>query len=272
MKKVLVTLLTLVLTIGLIGVVPVSAKSKTIKMKKTAISLEVGKTSTLKLSGATKSKISWAVGDKTIATVSSKGKVKAKKVGNTTVYAFYKNEMYKCSVTVREKDGEGEGTYTGTTGRVHMEFPDGWQSVSGQAEIDSGILIIKYEDSASLATYYAYIVNQMFEDPKTMKYMQEVYSSDEDLDTISDMLAREFEANNYTLTDKLTTLSGKSKNGYKIYKGHIKDVNANYGTYYSTMYNGLYMTIALISKDGEPVSSSVEKQIETSLKEAYWSE
>lgn len=97
-KRVISLLLVLLLIIGL---VPTTA-SAAVKLNKTAISLSEGDTYTLKASG-TKSKITWTSSKKTVATVSSKGVVTAKKAGSATITATISNKKYTCKVTVIEK-------------------------------------------------------------------------------------------------------------------------------------------------------------------------
>jgi hypothetical protein len=75
-------------------------EAATIKLNKSKISLYTGNTYTLKISGTT-GKITWASNDKSIATVSTKGKVTGIKKGSTTVTATVGSKKYKCSVTVK---------------------------------------------------------------------------------------------------------------------------------------------------------------------------
>lgn len=70
------------------------------KLNKTSVSLNVGKTYTLKLKNATK--VTWKSNNKKIAKVSSKGKITAVKAGTTKVYAVYKGKKYYCKVTVKK--------------------------------------------------------------------------------------------------------------------------------------------------------------------------
>ena len=56
------------------------------KLNKTKVTLQVKKTATLKVSG-TKSKVKWSSSNKSIAIVSSSGKVTAKKPGEATISA-----------------------------------------------------------------------------------------------------------------------------------------------------------------------------------------
>lgn len=81
-------------------VMPVSASAA--KLNKKSISLNVGKTYTLKATG-TKGKITWTSNKKSVATVSSKGIVKAKKKGTAVITAKYgKSKKFTCKVTVKQ--------------------------------------------------------------------------------------------------------------------------------------------------------------------------
>ena len=98
----------------LVLIVPINANaSSKIKLNKTNLTLEVGKTATLKLTGSTAKK--WSSTDKKVASVSSKGKVKAKKEGTATIKAKATNgKTYKCKVTVKEKEVE----------KINNSYPD----------------------------------------------------------------------------------------------------------------------------------------------------
>lgn len=85
------------------AVVPVSAAAKP-SLNKTKLTMTVGDTATLKVKNAPKKeKITWTSKKKTVATVSSKGKVTAKKEGKTVVSATLKKagKTLKCNVTVK---------------------------------------------------------------------------------------------------------------------------------------------------------------------------
>ena len=71
----------------------ISAKSKT---------LAAGKSFTLKVKGA-KGKIKWSSTNKKVATVTSKGKVTAKKMGTATVRAKVGKRTYTCKVKVNPR-------------------------------------------------------------------------------------------------------------------------------------------------------------------------
>ena len=107
----------------------VEAASK-VKLNKKKVTLYVGKSTTLKVKG-TKKKVKWSSNKKSVATVSSKGKVKAKKKGTATITAKVGKKKYKCKVTVKKKsipiesielsDTSLQG-YVGATGRLSVEI------------------------------------------------------------------------------------------------------------------------------------------------------
>lgn len=83
--------------------IPTSAAAKP-ALNKTKITMTVGDTATLKVKNAAKKeKITWASKKKAIASVTSKGKVTAKKAGKTVVSATLKKagKTLKCNVTVK---------------------------------------------------------------------------------------------------------------------------------------------------------------------------
>ena len=100
-KKIIVFMLVVALSFSSLSINNVSAASK-VKINKKKVVLYVGKTTTLKLKN-NKKKIRWTSSNKKIATVSKKGKVKAKKVGKTIVIAKVGKKKYKCTVIVKKR-------------------------------------------------------------------------------------------------------------------------------------------------------------------------
>lgn len=84
------------LTVGMCG-----SAAGTVKLNKSSLSLLKGKTYTLKLSGTT-AKVKWSSSKTSVATVSSKGKVTAKKKGTAVITATAGGKKYKCKVTVKQ--------------------------------------------------------------------------------------------------------------------------------------------------------------------------
>lgn len=108
-KKIL-SLITILLLIVCMAV-PVSAAGKINKKKAT---LKVGQTLQLKVTG-TKGKVKWKSSKKSVATVSSKGRVKAKKKGSATITAKVGKKKYTCKVTVKKPATNSNGGFSGNT-------------------------------------------------------------------------------------------------------------------------------------------------------------
>lgn len=70
-----------------------------VKLNKSSLSLAEGKSATLKITG-TKKKVTWKSNKKTVATVTSKGKVTAKAPGQAVISATVGKTTKKCRVTV----------------------------------------------------------------------------------------------------------------------------------------------------------------------------
>lgn len=75
------------------------ANAATVKLNKTKATISKGETLQLKVTG-TKSKVKWSSSNKKVATVSSSGKVTAKKKGKATITAKVNKKKLKCSITV----------------------------------------------------------------------------------------------------------------------------------------------------------------------------
>lgn len=116
MKKIIRHFILLVALIILVGyVTEVSAKTNSY-MNLKSVSLQQGKTVSLKVVNNKKS-VKWSSSNKKIATV-KKGKVTAKKAGNATIKAKVGKKTYSCKVTVT--DGKKKVlvvyfSHTGTT-------------------------------------------------------------------------------------------------------------------------------------------------------------
>ena len=85
----------------LLSVIAMPVSSSAAKLNKKSISLNVGKTYTLKAT-ETKGKITWTSSKKSVATVSSKGVIKARKKGTTIITAKYGKKKLTCKVTVKQ--------------------------------------------------------------------------------------------------------------------------------------------------------------------------
>lgn len=83
------------------------------KLNKTSLTLEKGKTYTLKLKG-TKKKATWKTKNKKVASISNKKKssvkIKAVKAGKTIITAKVGKKTYKCKVTVIKREKKADNT------------------------------------------------------------------------------------------------------------------------------------------------------------------
>ncbi|HHT58009.1 Ig-like domain-containing protein [Herbinix luporum] len=122
---------------------PVTVEAATIKLNKTKITLDVGDTYQLKLTGTNK-KVTWSSSKKSVATVSSKGKVTAKKAGKATITAKVGSKKYTCKVTVKH-------TIRIDNKKLSLNMPSNWNisSVNFTIEISDlsfvEILVIETE-------------------------------------------------------------------------------------------------------------------------------
>lgn len=98
MKKLFIWMLFLC---GMLGCLTTDVSAAKIKLNTTKKTIVKGKTYTLKLKNAKKSKVKWKSSSKAVATVNSKGKVTAKKIGTANITATYKKKQYLCVVTVK---------------------------------------------------------------------------------------------------------------------------------------------------------------------------
>lgn len=104
-KKLLISLM--LLFSFCFALIPSTEVEAAVKLNKKKVTLYVGKSTTLKVKG-TKKKAKWTSSNKKVATVSSKGKVKAKKKGTAKITAKIGKKKYTCKVTVKQKTNKIE--------------------------------------------------------------------------------------------------------------------------------------------------------------------
>lgn len=107
MRKTCSLLLVLGLLAGL-AYTGVPTEAATIKLNKQKLTLYAGGSATLKVKG-TSSKVKWSSSKKSVATVSSKGKVTAVKAGKAKITAKVETKKLRCTVTVKKRP-LGKGT------------------------------------------------------------------------------------------------------------------------------------------------------------------
>lgn len=92
-----------------------TSETEICSLNKTSLTMAPATTTTLKLNGATASKVTWKSSKKTVATVDKSGKVTAKAKGTADIKATYEGKTYKCKVTVKYK------TYTSKDGITYKD-------------------------------------------------------------------------------------------------------------------------------------------------------
>lgn len=95
--------LTAALIISVINPTNIPTEAAKIKLNKASITLDIGKTFTLKVKGI-KKKAKWVSSNKKIATVTQKGKVTAKSAGTAKITAKIAKKKYSCTVKVTDLD------------------------------------------------------------------------------------------------------------------------------------------------------------------------
>lgn len=114
----------LIFAIGIsfvVGVMQTNAVGK-VKLNKTKVSLKTGKTVKLKVCG-TKKKVRWTSKNKSVATVSAIGRVRARKAGTAQIIAKVSGRKYTCKVTVVQKKPVSQNVkkpLAGTAGPTSM--------------------------------------------------------------------------------------------------------------------------------------------------------
>ena len=100
---------------------------QTPKLSKTSVNLQAGKSTSLKVSG-TNQKITWKSSDTKVATVSSSGKVTAKKAGTCKIYATVLGKKYTCRVTVKKASSSStsvtSSVWLSATGSKYHKIPN----------------------------------------------------------------------------------------------------------------------------------------------------
>ncbi|MDD6037203.1 MAG: Ig-like domain-containing protein [bacterium] len=108
------------------------AATKTVKLSAAKKTLNVGKSFTLKLKNAS-GKVTWKSNKKSVATVTSKGKVKAVASGTAKITATNKKKTYTCVVTVKNPKIT-TGMKDIQVGPVNVCYPKSWKKVVASEE------------------------------------------------------------------------------------------------------------------------------------------
>ena len=103
-KKLLVVLFIVLLALIIVPNIPgleksISVQAASTKLSKTKLTMNKKEKYTLKLKGS-KKKVKWSSNKKSVASITSKGRITAKKTGNVVITAKVGGKKYKCKVKV----------------------------------------------------------------------------------------------------------------------------------------------------------------------------
>ena len=182
LKKVLVancivlTLLTMPIVSTNLNITSTVQAASSIKINKKKKTLRVGDKYTLKIKGTSK-KVKWTSSNKKVATVNSKGKVKAKKKGTATITAKVGGKKYKCKITVKKASVLKVGNHTLKYGKYR------WHYTYGKQEEDMTYTINK-DGTFSYIRKWSNYQGEKFTDTGSGKY-KVYYSKGDDYDSTS---------------------------------------------------------------------------------------
>lgn len=199
------------------------SEAATIKISKKSLTLEVGKSSTLKILG-TKKKINWKSSKKTVATVTTKGKITAKAPGTATITANVAGKNYTCKVTVKEvpnkylKDAPYEAVEE-KVGDASIVIPKYWLYNVEEMGVDryaaklvpfsanSSCIIVEIEKTGIEAPDYNETKN-IYNDVVTQEYIQQLME-----DTLN---STDFQISNFKTSDFKANLNTALKIEYTV--------------------------------------------------------
>ncbi len=138
---------------------PVRVEAKGAHLNKTKITITEGDTAKLKVSGIS-GKVKWSSSKTSVATVSQKGVVKAKKEGTAVIKAKVKNKTFKCKVFVEaeDDDSDDEDSSSGSSSKEKTALDEVKSSIKNSIYVNgNGDPIIQMESGD---TKYTIIYDQ----------------------------------------------------------------------------------------------------------------
>ena len=122
-KKFYMIIMTLLLVVSMLPLSMTNAEAANkVKLNYKKVTMNVGKTKRLKVKG-TKKKVQWKSSRKSVATVSKKGVVKAKKKGTATITAQIGKKKLRCKVVVKKNSGNNKNGNNAAAKRTYVGTP-----------------------------------------------------------------------------------------------------------------------------------------------------
>lgn len=133
MKKIKSILVMVLVMIFAVMAVPIQTKAAA-TLNATSKTMSIGEKATLKVYGST-SKVKWTSSNKTVATVTQKGKVTAKSAGTATIKAKVLKKTLKCKITVKNPEKTYESKLIYEDENINITFT-GISGEEGDYNID----------------------------------------------------------------------------------------------------------------------------------------
>ncbi|MCD7735461.1 MAG: Ig-like domain-containing protein [Lachnospiraceae bacterium] len=150
-KKKKISLLALLLLLCLV-MAPVQASAAKVSLNKTAASVKIGKTITLKVSG-TSSKVTWKSSNKSIAKVSSNGVVTGVSLGTAKIRATVNGKTYSCKVTVKNANATAKSLKFTTSGGEYFIIGESKAKISFKLSATSANVVVYIKNSSDETVY-----------------------------------------------------------------------------------------------------------------------
>lgn len=152
-----ITILTIAATVFAAGTCTtnVEAATATPKLNKTSVSVKVGKTSTLKASvnGKSAKKVTWKTSNESVATVTSKGVVSAKKAGSAQITANVNGKSVACTVKVTKAASSIE-TQAKANMTTYKNFMNDVVKYTNQYRAKHGLKAVTMDSTLALVASY----------------------------------------------------------------------------------------------------------------------
>lgn len=237
----------------------------TIKLNKTSLTLDIGKTYTLKVNGS-KLKVTWSSSNKQVATVSTKGKVTAIEEGKATVTASVNKKKYTCKITVKKPvnplvANAPFDAQEGSIGKLNVVLPKDWSS-STLIEQGSSIMAMLYPSAADMTVGSSNIIVTVQETDSAPTYdvAKEYFASTITSDYITNQMASSGMEN--VVISSFTTSDYETKNGTAFkteYKADYKTADKE-GSIHQVIYElyiDNYLVEATITDIGDNVTPDI---------------
>lgn len=153
MKKITSLLMSLLLIFSTMSIIAFSATAaSTPKLSKTAVTIYYKASTTLKVTGYSKT-VKWSSSDTKVAKVSSKGVVTGVALGTTTVTAKAGNKTLKCKVTVKDRNVTASTSFKVTGGGYFINKVSTATAVIKPKKYNAAKVTVYIENAEGTAVY-----------------------------------------------------------------------------------------------------------------------